>query len=294
MSPNFVASGISSPSRKRKNETENAHVSNEKISKDEGDFSDEDNQLTSSPSMDEGRRAHHNELERRRRDHIKDHFMTLKNSVPLLEGEKSSRAIILKRAVDYILILQSKIKEQQMEIEDLKRHNESLHKSMKICAANEVLSSLVSTNAQTINYRPIMQSTQVMKEDTGSVGINVNNSHIYNFQSTSQQPSDSLKGISLNIPLQNTSRDVSFNNITPISTSNPLQPLTNNFNQLFNLNNNVGEQLSLLNLQNNIGKICQTPSVTSVLTSTDMDIQTRILANTLALREQKYAATISM
>ena len=43
-----------------------------------------------SPSIDDDRRAHHNELERRRRDHIKDHFIALKNSIPLLEGEKVS------------------------------------------------------------------------------------------------------------------------------------------------------------------------------------------------------------
>uniref|UniRef100_A0AAF5D3P8 BHLH domain-containing protein n=2 Tax=Strongyloides stercoralis TaxID=6248 RepID=A0AAF5D3P8_STRER len=291
MSPSFVSSGSSSPSRKRRNETEMIEGGNEKVSKEEGDFSDEDNQLTPSSSMDEGRRAHHNELERRRRDHIKDHFMTLKNSVPLLEGEKSSRAIILKRAVDYILILQSKIKEQQMEIEDLKRYNESLHKSMKICAANEVLSSLVSSNAQALNYKPIIQSPQIIKEDSSNMGMNINNNHIYNLQPTSS--SDSMKGINLNLHIP-TSREVSFNNISPIPSSNPLQPINNNFSHLFNINNGVPQQLSLINIPNNIGKICQTPSNTSVLASSDMDLQTRILANTLALREQKYAATISM
>lgn len=55
----------------------------------DNDFSDDEGSPQSgSPSMDEDRRAHHNELERRRRDHIKDHFMALKGSIPLLEGEK--------------------------------------------------------------------------------------------------------------------------------------------------------------------------------------------------------------
>ena len=44
--------------------------------------------LSESPCLDDDRRAHHNELERRRRDHIKDHFLALKNCIPLLEGEK--------------------------------------------------------------------------------------------------------------------------------------------------------------------------------------------------------------
>lgn len=38
--------------------------------------------------MEDDRRAHHNELERRRRDHIKDHFMNLKDAIPVLDGEK--------------------------------------------------------------------------------------------------------------------------------------------------------------------------------------------------------------
>jgi len=53
----------------------------------------------SSPSVDEDRRAHHNELERRRRDHIKDHFVALKNSIPLLEGEKVSSWVPTKKAI---------------------------------------------------------------------------------------------------------------------------------------------------------------------------------------------------
>jgi hypothetical protein len=39
-----------------------------------------------------------------------------------LEGEKSSRALILKRAVDYIQVLQAQLKEAKMEIDDYKRH----------------------------------------------------------------------------------------------------------------------------------------------------------------------------
>ncbi|CAD5234982.1 unnamed protein product [Bursaphelenchus xylophilus] len=93
----------------------------------DNDFSDDDESPKSgSPSIDEDRRAHHNELERRRRDHIKDHFMALKGSIPLLEGEKSSRALILKRAVDYIKMLQTQVKETKTEVEELKRRNETL------------------------------------------------------------------------------------------------------------------------------------------------------------------------
>lgn len=34
------------------------------------------------------KRAHHNALERKRRDHIKDSFSSLRDSVPALQGEK--------------------------------------------------------------------------------------------------------------------------------------------------------------------------------------------------------------
>lgn len=34
------------------------------------------------------KRAHHNALERKRRDHIKDSFTSLRDAVPALHGEK--------------------------------------------------------------------------------------------------------------------------------------------------------------------------------------------------------------
>jgi hypothetical protein len=37
------------------------------------------------------KRAHHNALERKRRDHIKDSFTSLRETVPALQGEKAVR-----------------------------------------------------------------------------------------------------------------------------------------------------------------------------------------------------------
>ncbi|XP_008581164.1 PREDICTED: protein max isoform X5 [Galeopterus variegatus] len=37
------------------------------------------------------KRAHHNALERKRRDHIKDSFHSLRDSVPSLQGEKGKK-----------------------------------------------------------------------------------------------------------------------------------------------------------------------------------------------------------
>ncbi len=46
------------------------------------------------------KRAHHNALERKRRDHIKDSFSTLRDAVPSLNGEK-----VVRRTPLYTLTL---------------------------------------------------------------------------------------------------------------------------------------------------------------------------------------------
>ena len=52
------------------------------------------------------KRAHHNALERKRRDHIKDSFTGLRDAIPTMRGgDKSSRAQILKKASEYIQVL---------------------------------------------------------------------------------------------------------------------------------------------------------------------------------------------
>lgn len=78
------------------------------------------------------KRAHHNALERKRRDHIKDSFSSLRDSVPALNGEKvASRAQILKKAAEYILIMRKKNSSHQQDIEDLKRQNSLLEAQIR-------------------------------------------------------------------------------------------------------------------------------------------------------------------
>ncbi|XP_064621822.1 protein max-like isoform X2 [Lineus longissimus] len=69
------------------------------------------------------KRAHHNALERKRRDHIKESFSSLRDSVPALHGEKVSRAQILKKASDYIQYMRKKNHSHQSDIDDLKKQN---------------------------------------------------------------------------------------------------------------------------------------------------------------------------
>ncbi|KAJ1529211.1 hypothetical protein ONE63_006015 [Megalurothrips usitatus] len=82
--------------------------------------------------MEAEKRAHHNALERKRRDHIKDSFSSLRDSVPALQNEKvASRAQILKKASDYIQYMRRKNNAHQQDIEDLKRQNSLLEAQIR-------------------------------------------------------------------------------------------------------------------------------------------------------------------
>ncbi|NWY16379.1 MAX protein, partial [Chaetorhynchus papuensis] len=77
------------------------------------------------------KRAHHNALERKRRDHIKDSFHSLRDSVPSLQGEKASRAQILDKATEYIQYMRRKNNTHQQDIDDLKRQNALLEQQVR-------------------------------------------------------------------------------------------------------------------------------------------------------------------
>ncbi|XP_007886295.1 protein max isoform X1 [Callorhinchus milii] len=87
---------------------------------------------------DADKRAHHNALERKRRDHIKDSFHSLRDSVPSLQGEKvgipASRAQILDKATEYIQYMRRKNHTHQQDIDDLKRQNALLEQQGKVRA----------------------------------------------------------------------------------------------------------------------------------------------------------------
>ncbi|XP_028129254.1 protein max isoform X2 [Diabrotica virgifera virgifera] len=106
------------------------------VESDEGDDSDS-RQATSRQNAggqyysQAEKRAHHNALERKRRDHIKDSFSSLRDSVPALNGEKASRAQILKKAAEYILFMRKKNSSHQQDIEDLKRQNNLLEAQIR-------------------------------------------------------------------------------------------------------------------------------------------------------------------
>uniref|UniRef100_A0A8B9WHU1 Protein max n=1 Tax=Bos mutus grunniens TaxID=30521 RepID=A0A8B9WHU1_BOSMU len=83
------------------------------------------------PFFQADKRAHHNALERKRRDHIKDSFHSLRDSVPSLQGEKASRAQILDKATEYIQYMRRKNHTHQQDIDDLKRQNALLEQQVR-------------------------------------------------------------------------------------------------------------------------------------------------------------------
>ncbi|XP_074656281.1 protein max-like [Tubulanus polymorphus] len=110
------------------------------------------------------KRAHHNALERKRRDHIKESFSSLREAVPALAGdkvngkEKASRAQILKKASDYIQYMRRKNHTHQQDIDDLRKQNHLLEQQIrgyeKAKTTGQYATGQVATgNSNTVNSK---------------------------------------------------------------------------------------------------------------------------------------------
>ncbi|OQR70386.1 protein max-like [Tropilaelaps mercedesae] len=118
------------------------------MSEDESFGSDDDmlspggsNSARTTFANEDEKRAHHNALERKRRDHIKHSFNSLRDAVPNLDADsgKVSRAEILKRASEYIKTMRKRNSNHQQDIQDLQRQNRSLEvqiNSLQNCREN--------------------------------------------------------------------------------------------------------------------------------------------------------------
>lgn len=78
------------------------------------------------PKGDKIKRSHHNVLERKRRDLIKDSFSKLREAVPTLHNEKASRAQILKKAADFIQSIHQRNEKTIADIRELAKKNTEL------------------------------------------------------------------------------------------------------------------------------------------------------------------------
>ncbi|CAG5132347.1 unnamed protein product [Candidula unifasciata] len=97
------------------------------------------------------KRAHHNALERKRRDHIKDSFHSLRDCVPHDDksntSSKTSRAQILRQAALYIATMRDKTTENDRHINILKHQNEELQAQIKALQKSQAVGkSLLPAN----------------------------------------------------------------------------------------------------------------------------------------------------
>uniref|UniRef100_A0A0V0G9G0 Protein max n=2 Tax=Triatominae TaxID=70999 RepID=A0A0V0G9G0_TRIDM len=114
---------------------------------------------------DAEKRAHHNALERKRRDHIKDSFYKLRDSVPTLRGEKSaSRAQVLKRAADYIQYMKSKTTSHLRDIDDLRRQNSLLEAQIRRLEKTRVGNLTLKDYSEDISVRDSQESDSSYSE----------------------------------------------------------------------------------------------------------------------------------
>ncbi|XP_043471496.1 protein max [Leptopilina heterotoma] len=131
------------------------------IESDEGDDSDSRQRHSNNTQYysQAEKRAHHNALERKRRDHIKDSFSSLRDSVPALQGEKvASRAQILKKAAEYIQFMRRKNSSHQTDIDDLKRQNNLLESQIRTLEKAKITGNFAA------------ESCEVSKSDSVGIG----------------------------------------------------------------------------------------------------------------------------
>ncbi|CAG5129506.1 unnamed protein product [Candidula unifasciata] len=98
--------------------------------------SDADDEESPQNFNSDDKRAHHNALERKRRDHIKDSFHSLRDCVPQDDNKtnsstKASRAQILRQAAEYIIRMRDKTIQNDRHISKLKQQNEELQAQIK-------------------------------------------------------------------------------------------------------------------------------------------------------------------
>jgi len=114
----------------------------------------------SSMSEADRKRAHHNALERKRRDHIKDSFHTLRDAIPNIKGEKvsTSRAQILKAATDYIKTMKTRNTVYQNDIDSIKKQNLEIEiqikqlEKAKSCGASSSSGNLVIKSEASLQH----------------------------------------------------------------------------------------------------------------------------------------------
>ena len=135
------------------------------------------------------KRAHHNALERKRRDHIKDSFTGLRDAIPTMRGgDKSSRAQILKKASEYIQVIISfgvsyknpnnylchifqymrrKNSLNQNDLDDLKRQNSHLEAQIRALERAKTAGNF-SSAADILSDQGLLEEGESLPTDLGT------------------------------------------------------------------------------------------------------------------------------
>lgn len=101
--------------------------SNDSSSRCSGDFKTDE----SAKQPNKQKKMIHNALERKRRDHIKDMFCTLREVVPTIENDKESRADILKKSCDYLTTVRESNAKEREECEHMRKCVETLEAAVE-------------------------------------------------------------------------------------------------------------------------------------------------------------------
>jgi len=105
---------------------------------DDDDYGSEQMSASVANMTESERRAHHNKLERQRRDQIKESFSSLRDVVPALSSDRAgkassaSRAKILQAATEYIQQMTTRNSSVIRDIGDLKKQNKLLEQQVRI------------------------------------------------------------------------------------------------------------------------------------------------------------------
>merc|ERR1739848_10292 len=146
-----------------------------KMSEDEReiDVESEDEEFARNGGNGMDKRAHHNALERKRRDHIKDSFTGLRDAIPTMKGgDKSSRAQILKKASEYIQYMRRKNSLNHTDLEDLKRQNSHLEAQIRALERAKGAGNF-SSAAEILNEQGLLDEGETIPtaNDLGSTKI---------------------------------------------------------------------------------------------------------------------------
>ncbi|XP_057327683.1 protein max-like [Microplitis mediator] len=112
--------------------TEDYYDNNDSDDCEQYDYDEQEDNKRTRLMSEEERRAHHNALERKRRDGIKENFLELKETVNSLmpENTASSRTQILRKSAAFIRMMEDKNARHEQDIIILKRQNELLHQQI--------------------------------------------------------------------------------------------------------------------------------------------------------------------